>query len=276
MRGNVQARLLLGAAAVLVLVAVPVAVASAAGESGNPQASASGLKKKVRNLRHRLTVVEDQLTEFIDGPFPPSGPAGGDLIGSFPSPLIGGNAVGPLEIQNPNRSVNLPIGGFVNWSDNAAIEYQTGGTDDAPDFIGDADAALYVIEWDAGPGADESDTDYATTTFTVPPDHASGGQFALRVSKEPPLSAVAERLRCTVAINGDFVATEIPGGSAGFASRVTTTAANASYMLTPPGTYDPGDTVQVLCAVDDGAPVGKTYDDTTYLHSIEFRYTSIQ
>ena len=51
---------------------------------------------------------------------------------------------------------------------------------------------------------------------------------------------------------------------------------NTSYTLTPGGTYDPGDTVQVICAVDDGSPSGKTFDDTTYLHSIEFRYASIQ
>jgi len=54
-----------------------------------------------------------------------------------------------------------------------------------------------------------------TTTFTVLPDHASGGQFALRVSKEPPIGAVPERLRCAVAINGDFVPTVIAPIKAG-------------------------------------------------------------
>jgi len=229
-----RTRVLLGAGMLFALLVVPVALAGAAGGSDGPEANASAsANKKIKKLTGRVGDLEQQLADLEaeqGGARPPSGAAGGDLTGSFPGPLIAGDAVNSakvandslaaLDIANPTRSVNLPLGSFTNDDDAATIDF-TASDGTAPDF-GYFGAAGFGIEWDStATGA--ADKEFVTSTFVVPPDYASGGSYALRVSKDAHTGGVPERLRCFGLNNGIGAAAD---------NATTTTAALTTYTLT--------------------------------------------
>lgn len=77
-------------------VMLPVTVADAAGNSGaNVARSVKQLKKQVSALQQQIVALQGQ----VNTSRPPNGPAGGDLIGTFPNPLIRPDAIGAAEIE---------------------------------------------------------------------------------------------------------------------------------------------------------------------------------
>jgi hypothetical protein len=180
------------------------------------------------------------------------------------------NAVGPEGIQNPIRSVNLPLGAFMNQTDGTAFDF-TPSNGGSPDFV-IANQGLRLV-WDDdsdGGGSDFADTDRAVTTFTIPQDYVpSFPTIAVRAHKDGH-SGTVERIICHGSVNNVGAAT-----ASGVAT--TTAAASTSYTLAfgQPSTFAPGDNVDLFCYVDDGA-FGDTYNDVVSFESVEFRYPATQ
>jgi hypothetical protein len=193
----------------------------------------------------------------------PSGQAGGALAGSYPDPQIAGNAVGAGEIQNPTRSVNLPLASFVNRNDGAVLDFSP-SDGMSPDFAFAGNGL--VITWDDNSGAG-ADADFVQSTFMVPPDYASGGVFAARISKDGDSPGAIERFDCVRSFDDS-----LSGNTANVALNFPEAR---TYLLAPAATYSPGVAVSVYCVASAAAGT-PTYDDDVRLHSVEFRYTATQ
>lgn len=181
------------------------------------------------------------------------------------------DAIGPGEVRNPTRSINLPLTALINTSDNGPLDFGPGdGTD--PNFV-DLSGPRMVLEWDDdsdGGGTNVADTESVGSTLVIPADYASDGTFVARISKDAH-AGLTERFR-------GFVQQSTGGGASGFGVTVST-AASTSYDLGPGIAFTPGSAVYFQFQADEssgGFGISDAADNIVRLEGLEFQYKAAQ
>lgn len=174
------------------------------------------------------------------------------------------DAVGPAGIQNPTRSLNLPLSSFVLDGGQLSFAFNDGG----PPGLSFGPNQL-AIEWDDdsdGGGTNVADTGEVLTNFVVPRDYASGGSVALAVAKSGD-AGISEAFDCFAYIDN------VPGAHV---TTPTTSGSLTTYVVSLPGAFAPGASVELSCFFLAGTGPANAFDDVVWLEGAEFRYAATQ
>ncbi|HEV2727456.1 MAG TPA: hypothetical protein VGV34_04125 [Solirubrobacterales bacterium] len=145
------------AASMLALIVMPMALAGAAPKS---QSNAS-VKKQLKQLKQRIAALEGKQTPTT---LPPSGPAGGDLTGNYPNPLVKPGAI--LTDKIANDAVTTP-----KIADNAITTSKIADTAVLSDDLGTdsvGSRALKGVIAKVGEGASLASGNAGVATVTCP------------------------------------------------------------------------------------------------------------